>query len=79
MNDTPTRLFYNYSIDNTNIAPQVMWNTVYNYPGVNSVIGPPQFAPFFATSAPYQLPWLPNVTLFSALLPASLNPPGPIC
>ncbi|KAJ7331256.1 hypothetical protein OS493_020041 [Desmophyllum pertusum] len=67
------------SIDNTNIAPQVMWNTVYNYPGVNSVIGPPQFAPFFATSAPYQLPWLPNVTLFSALLPASLNPPGPIC
>ncbi|KAJ7392518.1 hypothetical protein OS493_012189 [Desmophyllum pertusum] len=66
------------SIDNTNIAPQVMWNTVYNYPGVNSVIGAPQFAPFFATSAPYQLPWLPNVTLFNAIpvatFPASLNP-----
>ncbi|KAL9983910.1 hypothetical protein ACROYT_G006156 [Oculina patagonica] len=70
------------SIDSANLPPQVMWNSVFNYPGVSSVIVGPQFETYVATGRPYQLPWLPNVTLFpaipSASFPASLSLPRPV-
>lgn len=45
------------------------------------IVGP-QFETYVATGRPYQLPWLPNVTLFpaipSARFPASLSLPRPV-
>lgn len=59
-----------------------MWNNIFNYPGVSSVVVGPQFETIVAAGRLYQLPWLPNVRLFpatpSARLSASVSLPAPV-
>lgn len=80
-----TRLFCSYSNVNAIASPAVMWNSVFDHTGLNSVIGGAPFPPLVAAGGQDPLPWLRKVVVLPATalnlnrFPAGLCVPGPLC